>query len=296
MIAITGITGHTGGFLLRQLVDNGCTETLRCMVRENSDTSGLDGSGLRIDKFHGSIESVDDLCGFLDGADTLIHVAGIWRTPKLLEAMDRVGTVRHAVLVHSTGVFSKHKMASEEYKQIERDMQKYLDKGMNITILRPTMIFGDMRDRNISKFIRMVDRFKIMPEIDRGAALIQPVNARDVAQALYKAAMRERLPELSYNISGERPLTLHELCQTIGRFMGKQVRFISCPMGLGVAGAEVVRVLSGGKKDYVEKVLRMGEDRSFSHEPATRDFGYQPEKFETGLRREVEEFIANGRK
>lgn len=296
MIAVTGITGHSGGFLLEQLIKNGCEDTIRCFVRASSNTAALDASGLKIEKVCGSFENPDDLHRFTEGADTLIHIAGIWKTPALLKAAEETGGFKHAVLVHTTGIFSKHKMASEDYKRIEREMQPFLDRGMNVTLLRPTMIFGDMRDRNISKFIRMVDRLPIMPEIGRGSALIQPVNARDIGQACYKAAMTERLPELGYNISGERPLTMHELFDLIGEYLGKNVRHVSCPMGLGAAGARALKAVSGGRIDYVEKVLRMGEDRSFSHEAATRDFGYEPEKFETGLRREVEEYRANGRK
>ena len=66
-------------------------------------------------------------------------------------------------------------------------------------------------------------------------------------------------------------------------------------MGVGVAGAKAVKALSRGRVDYVEKVLRLGEDRSFSHEAAARDFGYEPEPFEVGLKREVEEYL-NARK
>ena len=62
------------------------------------------------------------------------------------------------------------------------------------------------------------------------------------------------------------------------------------PMGLCVGGAKTVRLLSSGKIDLVEKVQRMGECRAYSHEAATRDFGYAPERFEIGLRREVEAY------
>ena len=50
-----------------------------------------------------------------------------------------------------------------------------------------------------------------------------------------------------------------------------------------------------GKKDYVEKMLRLGEDRSFSHEAASRDFGYAPDSFNEGLKREVEEYMKHGK-
>ena len=229
------------------------------------------------------------------GADTVVHIAGIWKTPRLLAAIERTGGVKHVILVHTTGVYSKYKMASAEYKAVEEDMRQYLDRGMNITILRPTMIFGDLRDHNISKFIRMVDKLPIMPEIDHGAGPIQPVNARDLGQAYYKAAMRERLPQLEYICSGERPLTVHELCALIGQYLGKRTRFVSFPMGFGVFLAKALKAVTFGKKDYVEKVLRLGEDRSFSHEAASRDFGYAPDSFNDGLKREVEEYMKHGK-
>ena len=69
----------------------------------------------------------------------------------------------------------------------------------------------------------------------------------------------EKLPELSYNISGERELSIHELLELIGQYMGKKVRFISAPMWLGVFGAKAVKLLSGGKVDMIEKVLGRSE-------------------------------------
>lgn len=295
ILAVTGITGHSGSFMLRQLIEGGFDGTLRCMVRATSDTRALDGSGLRVEKIVGSTKDPDDMLRFVTGADTVVHISGIWETPLLLEAIEKAGGVRHVVLVHTSGIYSKHKMASAEYKEIENGMRKYTDAGMNITILRPTMIFGDIKDHNISKFIRMVDRFPLMPEIDHGRALIQPVNARDLGQAYYKAAMHDRLPEPDYICSGERPLSIHELCSLIGEYLGKKTRFISVPMGLGVFCAYALKLCSLGKLDYVEKVLRMGEDRSFSHAPAERDFGYEPESFSAGLKREVEEYVSHVR-
>ena len=294
MIAITGLTGHSGRFFLQQLVDGNYTGALRCLVRAGSDTRRIDASGLNIEKFVGSIDSDDDLERFVSGADTVVHIAGIWKTPRLLAAVERAGGVGHVVLVHTSGIYSKHKMASQVYKDIEADMQQYLDRGMNVTIVRPTMIFGDLCDHNISKFIRMVDKLPVMPEIDHGAGLIQPVNARDLGQAYYKAAMHETLPQLDYICSGERPLSVHELCVLIGDYLGKKTRFISVPMPVGVLMARVLKAVTFGKKDYVEKVLRLGEDRSFSHEPARRDFGYEPDSFNAGLKREVEEYMKHG--
>lgn len=291
ILAVTGITGHTGRYFIRELIDHGFDGTLRCLVRESSDTGALDASGLNVEKVFGDVTDPEALRRLVTGADRILHIAWIRNTLPLLEAARQSGFQGHIVLVHTTGIYSKHKMAAGEYQEIEEAMRPYLDSGMNITILRPTIIFGDMCDKQFHNFIRMVDRFPVMPQIDGGRALIQPVNARDLGRAYCQCVMKERLPELDYICSGARALSLREMCALIGVYLGKKTRFVSVPMLFGVAGAAGVKALSGGKLDYVEKVLRLGEDRSFSHEKATRDFGYEPEPFETGLRREVEEYL-----
>ncbi len=296
MIAVTGITGHSGRFLVQQLTDNRFPDTVRCLLRETSDARLLDNSGLDIEKCVGSAGCYEDLCRFVKGADTILHIAGIFRTPSLLKAVEEMGGAKHIILVHTSGIYSKYKKACASYIRVEQDMRQYIDRGMNITILRPTMIFGDMCDHNISKFIRMVDRFPLMPEIDHGSALIQPVNARDLGQLYYKAITHESLPELEYFASGERAITIHELTDMIGRYLGRETKYISFPVKPAAAAGRAIDVLRGNRSRFEEKVLRMGEDRSFSHEDAVRDMGYVPEKFEIGLRREVEEYLSNGRK
>ena len=291
ILAVTGITGHTGGFFLQELKRHSFDGTLRPLVRASSDTRALDASGLRVEKVVGDIRNGEDLFRLVSGADRVLHIAGIRDTLPLLAACERAGVKGHIVLVHTTGIYSRFRMASEEYRQIEQALQAYLARGLNITILRPTMIFGDMCDRNIHKFIRMVDVFPVMPQVRRGQARIQPVNARDLGRAYYQCVMRDSLPELDYVVSGSRQLTLRELCSLIGIFLGKKTRFLNVPTQAVAAGAWCVRQASGGKIDYVEKALRLSEDRVFDHEKATRDFGFEPEPFDVGLRREVEEYL-----
>jgi Predicted nucleoside-diphosphate-sugar epimerases len=291
ILAVTGITGHTGGFFLQELIKNKFDGTLRVLVRESSDTRALDASGLDVEKVIGDIKNSDDLFRLVNGADRVLHIAGIRDTLPLLAACERADVTGHIVLVHTTGIYSKFRMASGEYKEIEEKMRRYLGQGMNITIIRPTMIFGDMCDRNIHKFIRMVDFFPVMPQVRGGRAKIRPVNARDLGRAYYQCVMKDKLPELDYVCSGSRELSLRELCSLIGIYLGKKTHFVNVPV-MAVAGAAwCVKQVSRGKIDYVEKALRLSEDRVFDHEKATRDFGFEPEPFEFGLRREVEEYL-----
>ena len=108
VLAVTGITGHSGGFLLRQLIDHRFDGTLRVLVRESSNTRALDASGLTVEKVVGSVKDDASLRALVRGADTVVHIAGIWETPRLLEAIEAEGGVGHAVLVHTSGIYSKH--------------------------------------------------------------------------------------------------------------------------------------------------------------------------------------------
>ena len=289
-IAVTGITGHTGRLFLKELEDHKYKGIVRCLVRETSDTALLDNSPLKVEKVEGDNSDYNTLLKLTNYADIVMHIFNIHQSVSVLKAAIE-NKVSRVVMVHTTGVYSKFKMASGEYKEIEAEIDRILQTAIiDVTILRPTMIFGDMCDHNISKFIRMVDKYPVMPEINKGKGKIRPVNARDLARAYYTVCMTNHLPELRYDLSGDRSLSLHELFDLIGDYLGKKVHYISCPMWLGSTGARCVKAVTGGRIDFVEKVLRMGEDRDYDHAAATIDFGYEPESFHVGLKREVDEY------
>lgn len=292
ILAVTGITGHTGGFFLRELINHKYEGIIRCLVRTTSNTTALDNSGLKIEKVVGNISDESTLKELLHGADAVMHIVNIRHSIPVLKMATAEG-VERAVFIHTTGIYSKFRTASDEYKEIEAEMHRLLKNStIDVTIIRPTMIYGDMCDHNIHKFIKMVDKLPIMPEIDRGSGRIRPVNARDLGKASYQVMTRSDLPELSYDVSGEKSLTLHELFEMIGAYLGKNTHFLSVPMWFGIFCAKALKTVTLGKKDMVEKVLRMGEDRDYDHDAATRDFGYQPESFDVGLKREVEQYKA----
>lgn len=292
MLLVTGITGHTGRYFLQELIDQKYEGPIRCIVRETSDTSMLDNSGLNIEKVYGDIHDEAFLDEIAKGVDEIVHIINVRHTLRVLKAAIK-NNVKRIVSVHTTGIFSKFRIASEEYVIIENEIKDILSKNdISMTVLRPTMIYGDVCDRNMSKFIKMVDRFRIFPVIDNGKSLIQPVNARDLGKAYYDVLMMPvEKAKSEYILSGEKPITMLEAFKLISNNLGKKTTFISFPLGFGVIMARVLKGITLGKIDYVERVQRMSEDRSFSHEEATADFGYKPESFEVGIAREVKEYL-----
>jgi nucleoside-diphosphate-sugar epimerase len=294
MLLVTGITGHTGKYFLQELIDNKYEDIIRCIVRKDSDTTVMDNSGLNMKKVYGDLNDLIFIDTCMKDVDTVMHIYNIHHSVNMVQAAIK-NKVKRVILVHTTGIYSNFKDASKEYKGIENRLEQIKKEdtsNINITILRPTMIYGDLCDRNMSKFIKLIDRFRIMPVIDYGSSLIQPVNARDLGKAFYKVLTSPNETEgKTYDLSGEKPIKLIEVFKLISDRLSKKTIFLNIPSGLGVLMARVLKALTLGRIDYIERVQRMGENRSYSHENATRDFGYTPMAFADGIQIEVEEYL-----
>lgn len=294
MLLVTGITGHTGSYFLQELIKNNYRGSIRCIVRETSNTELIDKSGLDIEKVYGDITDERFLHGCMKDVSTIVHIINIRHTLRLLKIALKHNVPR-MICVHTTGIYSKYRGASGEYIEIETKIQELVEQSdIKLTILRPTMIYGDLIDHNMSKFIKMVDRLRVFPVIDNGSCLIQPVNARDLGKAYYDVLMcNSESVGYEYDLSGEKPISMKESFQLISENLGKKTIFISCPSTIAVIGAQLIKIVTLGKVNYVEKVQRMSEDRCFSYEKASKDFNYSPESFEIGIKREVNEYLMN---
>ncbi|MFZ3588954.1 SDR family oxidoreductase [Bacillus sp. DJP31] len=293
MLLVTGITGHTGKYFLQELIKNNYDGPIRCIVRRSSDTTLLDKSGLNIEKVVGNLDDLEFVERIMHEVETIMHIYNIHHSPLVVKAAIK-NKVKRAILVHTTGIYSQFKNASEGYKIIEGQISE-LTKEPNcpsITILRPSMIYGDLSDSNMSKFIKLVDKFRIMPVINRGNSFIQPVNARDLGRAFFTVLMSpERTRGKAYDLSGERPIKMIEVFKLISKELNKKTIYLSVPLGFGVFMARILKTLTVGRIDYIERVQRMGENRSYSHHNAKFDFGYNPMTFEEGIQIEVQEYI-----
>ena len=293
MLLVTGITGHSGRYFLEELIKNKYKGHIRCIVRETSDTSILDDIGLNIEKVVGDLDDQKFVNKAMIGVDTVMHIASIFCSVNLIKAAVK-NNVNRAILVHTTGIYSKYKSASEDYKNIELNIENIIKESnskISIIYLRPTMIYGYANDRNMIVFIKMVDRLRLFPIISHGKSLLQPVNGRDLGKAYYQILMKPEIVNGDYVLSGEKPISMAEMFKLISHTLNKEISFISVPLSIGVFIARCLKLFTLGKVDYVEKVQRMGENRSFSHEAAEKNFGYKPMPFDEGLRIEVEEYL-----
>lgn len=293
MLLVTGITGHSGKYFLQELIDHKYEDKIRCIVRSSSDTSLLEKSGLMLEKAVGDLKDQEFMDTCLKDVDTVLHIGHISNSIYVIKAAVK-NNLKRAIFVHTTGIYSKYKSASEGYKNIKSEVRKIIKdnaSSIGLTILRPTMIYGNINDKNMVIFIKMVDKLRLFPVIDHGKNLLQPVNGRDLGKAYYQVLVNPKIVNGDYILSGKKPVMMLDMFKMISNNLRKKTIFVSLPMGFGIFMARILKTVSIGKVDYIEKVQRMGEDRSYSHEDAHRDFGYDPMPLEEGLRIEVEQYL-----
>lgn len=295
-LLITGIAGKSGLVLARLIAAGGLEDPykLRLALRPTS-CGGTEVQRLLPDAevIEGDLTDPDYLRRLTKNVEVMFHIAGIGKSPALVNAAAENG-VRRIVLVHTTGIYSKYKAAGEWYRQADAEITALCrEKGIGLTILRPTMIYGTLGDQNIVKFIKMVDKLSPMPVVNHANYLLQPVNCRDLGNAYLQVLNHlEETSGKNYNLSGRDEVLLIDLFRIIADELGVSRKYLSVPFPIAYAGAWGIYLLSLTKIDMREKVQRLCESRAYPHEEAVRDFGYDPMPFEEGLRQEVREYLA----
>lgn len=227
----------------------------------------------------------------------MLHIASISLSEQLVKAAVHSG-VKRLILVHTTGIYSKYKAAGENYRQIEARIEQMIEgKGIQLTYLRPTMIYGNLRDGNVSIFMRMVDKLRVFPVVNGANYELQPVWCGDLGKAYYQVLMHpDTATKKGYNLSGGRPILLRDMFRVMAQQLGVKNTFVSVPFPLAYGLAWLLYLATFGTKDFREKVQRLVEPRTFDHSDATQDFGYAPVPFEEGVKCEVEEYLSLHRK
>jgi nucleoside-diphosphate-sugar epimerase len=283
VILLTGATGFLGERVARALV--GAGRDVRCFVRPTSDRSGLDGLGLRYEI--GDLADEAALQHALEGCDTLVNVAsiGFGHGPGIVRAAERAG-VRRAIFFSTTAIFTTLPAQTKKVRvEAERAI---MDSNLAWTILRPTMIYGSRRDRNMWRLIQYLRRFPLIPIAGNGESLQQPVFVDDLATATLAALNTDASVGRALNLAGAEPLTYNQVIDTVTPLLGRRVLKLHVPLRLAVLGLGAYNAVRRRSAFRAEQLLRLNEDKAFSIDEARACLGYQPLTFREGISRELQ--------
>lgn len=282
-VFVTGGTGFTGSHVVPLLLKKGYE--VRCLHRPGSDRSILPQPTIKWAL--GDVSDSQALSASMQGTDALVNIAslGFGHADSILRAAKDAG-IQRAIFVSTTAIFTQ---LNPKSKKVRIAAELAIEtSGLRYTILRPTMIYGSPRDRNMWRLIRFMRYSPIIPIFGDGNYLQQPIYVGDVAQAIVNCLCNDQTIGKSYNIAGKVPLTYNQVIDTIARLINRRVWKIHIP------STPVVSLLRFFERIYLpfpikaEQVLRLNENKDFKYAEAQRDFGFSTLSFEEGVRIELE--------
>jgi hypothetical protein len=123
-----------------------------------------------------------------------IAVCPLWAVPEHFALLESAGAKR-LVALSSTSRFTKRDSAAAAERAIAARLaaaeEEVLDwaqtRGIAATILRPTLIYDGIHDRNVTAIANFIRRFGFYPVAGAATGLRQPLHADDVAAACQAA-------------------------------------------------------------------------------------------------------------
>ena len=292
-IGVLGATSLVGNYLLELLEQNALEATAftrrsldQCPAIKGVEWVRLDHAIDTLDPYAEEMETRTPTSG-VDKIDDWISVAPIWVLPQHFALLKAYGIMRIAAL-SSTSVFVKADSSDPYEKDValrlsegEEKLKKWAtDNGVQWIILRPTLIYGSGKDKNVAEIANFIRRFGFFPLFGRACGLRQPVHAEDVATACLAALQNSQIRNHAYNISGGETIAYRDMVKRIFSALGLRPRLVTVPLWAFRIAISLLHVLPRYRHWTTAMAERMNQDLCFDHSEATRDFGYLPRAFE----------------
>ena len=225
-----------------------------------------------------------DLDERLPVAATVFSLSPIWLLPSVLPALKARGMER-LIAFSSTSRFTKtdspdagERAVALELAGAEAAIETWCaEHGVAWTILRPTLIYDEGRDENVSRIARLVKRFHVMPLSGKGEGLRQPVHAADLAAGALAAAHAPATRDKAYDLVGGETVTYRVMVDRVFEGLGKAPRTLPMPTWLFGLIMRLAKPFYPGATTAMG--TRMGQDLTFDTSQAARDFGWAPRAF-----------------
>ena len=220
----------------------------------------------------------------LPPAEAALSLSPIWLLPSALPALQRAG-VKRLIAFSSTSAVTKAESAEPEEQVVvrrlldgEAALRAFADAhGVAWTVFRPTLIYAEGQDANVSRLARLIGRWGVFPLAGEGRGRRQPVHADDLATACLQALHRPETYGRVYDLPGGETLTYRAMLVRIFHGMGRRPRILNIPPRLWSLGLRLAGPLLPGVNAAMG--ARMDADLVFDGSEAARDFGWTPRPF-----------------
>ena len=204
-----------------------------------------------------------------------------------LRIVDSTPGLQRVVAFSSSSVLSKADSASAAERSAmaalavaERELREACARrGLPLLLLRPTLIYGCGRDRNVSLLAAIARRFGLIPLAGPAGGLRQPVHADDLAALSVQALQAHEPADLLSPACGGDTIAYREMARRIAAAVPRRVRLLTVPEAL-LAGA--VRAMARYPRWQgldPEMVRRQNRDLVFDDSPLRQALPWNPRPF-----------------
>jgi acetylornithine/succinyldiaminopimelate/putrescine aminotransferase/nucleoside-diphosphate-sugar epimerase len=316
---ITGATGFVGGQLAQRLVAEG--HPVRCLVRESSDTSLLDG--LDVELAVGDLTNASSLARAVDGCDYVFHCGALvsdWATKQEIAQTNVQGTrslleasvgasVRRFVHFSTTDVYGyPDRPGTDEtytakrfrnwYAETKREAESEVrevekEHALDAVILRPATVYGPGSIEVVGEIARAI-RARNMLLVDGGRAVAGLCYVDNLLDAAILALRHQAAPGHAFNVTDGLSVTWREFTDGLAEGLGcSKVRW-SLPYwmanAVGFSLEHAYRLLRKTTGLNVPPLLSrqavqvLGKNQDFSNRRAREMLGWEPRvEYSTGL-------------
>ncbi|MDI6774732.1 MAG: NAD-dependent epimerase/dehydratase family protein [Verrucomicrobiota bacterium] len=323
-ILVTGGTGFTGSHLVRRLLFRG-HEVWALDNQKGVAYEELARMGAQI-----SIGSIADemlLTRLVPDCEVIYHLAAAFRKVNLprsaywetnvtamrrLLEIARADCVRKIVYCSTQGVHGNvdnppgdetTPIRPEDYYQRtkyegEKVAHEFMQRGMDITVLRPTAIYGPGDPGRFLMLFRQVRR-GFFPFFGSGRALYHPLYIDNFMDAFELAAEKPAACGQTYIIADRRYYTIREIVEKIGAIMGVNLKIRHFPfwplLWVSACVEFLFKPLPMDPPLFRRRADWFRQNRAFKTDKAARELGYNPAiDLDTGLKRTFDWYQANG--
>jgi len=297
-VTVFGGTGYVGSYLIDALLDKGHHPVL--LVRPESRHKVRHHA--RCTLVEGDISSPDSVRAALSGADAAIYNIGILRefpsrnvtyealhfegAKRAMDAAEAAGAQRF-LLMSANGV----KADGTAYQRTKYLAEQYLrHTGLDWTVFRPSVLFGDPRGRMefATQLYRDIVRsplpaplfYEGLLPLNCGTFRMSPVHVKDVASVFVQALEMPETAGQIFALCGPASLSWKEILKTIAAAAGTTKRALPAPVLLlkGLAAALDQFEFFPVTRDQLTMLM---EGNTCEGDNAFQTFNLEPAPFDT---------------
>ena len=181
----------------------------------------------------------------------------------------------------------------------EKIVKEFMKKGMDITIIQPTVIHGERLDFGIRNMFSAIQNGKFR-FIGNGNNLLHLGYIDNFIDGLFLASESKKSKGQTYIIGDEKPLPFRMIVEGLADILNVKISKFSLPEGIARISVPAFKFLAKLTKSTQpiltnHRINFMTKNQAGSVEKAKKELGYEPKvSSKEGLRRTIDYFRKTG--